>query len=59
MSKFDTFRHKFHCHIRFNVLHLLKYSVYLFFRNFRAGAREAFIRGKLNYHQYLFKTYSK
>ena len=37
ISKFDTFRHKFYCHIRFNVLHLFKYSIYLFFRNFRVG----------------------
>ena len=48
ISKFDTFRHKFHCHITFNVLHLFKYSIYLFFRNFKGG----FIRGKLNYHKY-------
>ena len=36
ISKFDTFQHKLHCHIRFNVLHLFKYSIDLFFRNFRA-----------------------
>ena len=30
VSKSDTFRHKFHCHIRFNVLHLFKYSIYFF-----------------------------
>ena len=53
-----TFRHKFHYHARFNVLHLIKYSIYLFFQNFRAGVREAFIRGKLNYHKYLFKICS-
>ena len=39
ISKFDTFRHKFHCHITFNVLHLFKYSIYLFFRNFKGGRR--------------------
>ena len=59
MGKFDTFRHKFHYHVRFNVLHLFKYSIYLFFRNFRAWVGEAFIRGKLNYHNYLLKIYSK
>ena len=31
-SRSDTFRHKFHYHIRFNVLHLIKYSIYLFFQ---------------------------
>ena len=59
ISTFDTFRHKFLYHIRLNVLHLFKYSIYLFFRNFRAGVGEAFIRRKLNYHKYLFKIYSK
>ena len=59
ISKFDTFRHKFHYHIRFNVLHLFKYSIYLFFRNFIAGLGEAFIRRKLNYYKYLFKIYLK
>ena len=59
ISTFDTFRHKFHYHARFNVWHLIKYSIYLFFQNFRAKVREAFIRGKLNYHKYLFKICSK
>ena len=36
ISKFDSFRHKL-SHIRFNVLHLFKSSIYLFFRNFRVG----------------------
>ena len=67
ISKFDPFRHKFHCYITFNVLHLFKYSTYVFFRNFKGGRRmggkvggwEVFIRGKLNYQKYLFKICSK
>ena len=59
ISTFDTFRHKFLCHIRFDVLHLFKYQIYLFFRNFTTGLGEAFIREKFNYHKYLFKIYSK
>ena len=59
ISTFDTFRHKFHYHIGFNVLHLIKYSIYFFSRNFRAGVGEAFIQGKLHYHKYLSKIYSK
>ena len=51
ISKFDTFSAQ--------VLHLIKYSIYLFFRNFRVGVGEGFIRGKLNYHKYLLKIYSK
>ena len=47
ISKFDTVRHKFHCHIRLNALHLFKYSIYLFFQTFRAGVGEVFIGGKL------------
>ena len=35
ISKFDTFSAQ--------VLHLIKYSIYLFFRNFRVGVGEAFI----------------
>ena len=44
ISKFDAFQHKLHCHTRFNALHLFKYSIYLFFRNFRAGAESIFSR---------------
>ena len=46
ISKSDTFQHKFHCHIRLNVLHLFKYSIYLFFFEILDRVLgEAFIRG--------------
>ena len=58
ISKCDTFWHKFHCHIRFNELHLFEYSIY-FFEILERGLGEAFIQGKLNYHKYLFTIYLK
>ena len=37
ISEFDVFRHKFHCHKRFNILRLFKYLICLIFKNFRVG----------------------
>ena len=51
VSEFDTFRHKFHCHKRFNLLYLFKYSIYLIFRNFRAGVGRGIYSRKVKLSQ--------